>query len=122
MSHYHSALIIEDDLKQANIFKESLSMANFETEIISDGLTASHYLQAATPDLVLLDLHLPRVSGDKILGQIQRAHHLNKTKVIITTADPQMANIIQDDCDLVMIKPISFIQLHELATRLFMEA
>ncbi len=117
----HSALIIEDNKKQAEIFSEALIMADFETEIISDGLSAVQYLRETTPDLVLLDLHLPFISGEKILNQIRSSDHLGDTKIILTTADPQMANLLQDECDLVMIKPISFIQLRDLAKRLFVE-
>ncbi|MBS1250108.1 MAG: Transcriptional activator protein CzcR [Chloroflexi bacterium] len=115
----HAALIIEDDKKQANIFRESLSLANFEVEVITNGSTAMQHLQTASPDLVLLDLHLPFISGEKLLRQIRNTARLEKTKVILTTADPQMANMLQDECDLVMIKPISFLQLQELAPRLF---
>lgn len=115
----YSAFVIEDDKKQAEIFSEALSMADFKTEIIYDGSQAVRDLQKATPDLIVLDLHLPCISGDKILSQIQNSTHLKETKVILATADPQMANILQDKCDLVMIKPISFIQLRDLALGLF---
>ena len=118
----YSALIIEDKDEQANIFKKALNMVNFQAKIISDGASAVKYLQTKTPDLVLLDLHLPYISGAKILQQIRTATHLLNTKVILITADPKMANTLQGQCDFVMIKPVSMIQLRNLLLHVFSES
>jgi DNA-binding response OmpR family regulator len=115
----HTVLIIEDDLKQAEIFSQALELVGFESEIIADGAAAALYLEGAAPDLVLLDLHLPHVMGDKLLEQIRAQEHLKDTRVILATADPLLADTLRDDSDLVLIKPISFNQLCELAERLF---
>ncbi len=114
-----SAIIVEDDAKQAEIFSQALKLAGFEVQIIADGAEALTALATEIPDLVLLDLHLPHVSGEKILEKIRTSSHLNDTKVIITTADAEKAFLLNDASDLVLIKPISFNQLRELAARLF---
>ena len=57
------ALIVEDDIKLATVFAEALRIAEFETEIVLDGQAALNRLAATTPAVVVLDLHLPRVSG-----------------------------------------------------------
>ncbi len=112
------ALIIEDDRKQATIFDQALQMAEFETEIIRDGKAALERLAVTVPVLVVLDLHLPYVSGDDVLRQIRADERLAKTRVILATADPRMAEPLQEESDLVLLKPISFSQLRDLATRL----
>jgi len=112
------ALIIEDEQKLANIFAEALRMAEFETEIVRDGDTALTRLAETNPSLVVLDLHLPHVSGREILQQIRTDERLAQTRVMLATADPLMADTLRDDADLVLIKPISFGQLRDLATRL----
>ena len=112
------ALIIEDDRKQATIFDQALQMAEFETEIIRDGQAALERLAVTVPALVVLDLHLPYVSGDDILRQIRADERLAKTRVILATADPLMVRTLQEESDLVLLKPISFNQLRDLATRL----
>lgn len=112
------ALIIEDDRKQATIFEQALQMAEFETEIIRDGKAALERLAVTVPVLVVLDLHLPYVSGDDVLRQIRADERLAKTRVILATADPRMAGPLQEESDLVLLKPISFSQLRDLATRL----
>ena len=112
------ALIIEDDRQQATIFDQALQMADYETEIIRDGKAALERLPATVPALVVLDLHLPYVSGDDILRRIRADERLAKTKVILATADPLMAEPLQEESNLALLKPISFSQLRDLATRL----
>lgn len=112
------ALIIEDDQEQAGIFARALEVAEFETEIIHNGKAALDRLAAVVPDLVVLDLQLPYVSGDDILHRIRADERLAKTRVMLTTANPLMARSLREESDLVLIKPVSFFQLSELAARL----
>ncbi|MBN1994647.1 MAG: response regulator [Anaerolineae bacterium] len=112
------ALIIEDDEELAIIFAEALRQAEFEPEIIRDGRAALARLAESRPAVVVLDLHLPHVSGKNILQLIRSSHWLTETRVIIATADPITAEMIRPQADLVLLKPISFIQLQLLAARL----
>ncbi|MBN1936573.1 MAG: response regulator [Anaerolineae bacterium] len=112
------ALIIEDDVDLSFIFAESLRAAGFESEIVRDGAVAEKRLAATEPEVVVLDLHLPNVSGEQLLTQIRRDGRLVKTRVILCTADPRMAEPLQEIADLVLIKPIIFSQLRDLASRL----
>lgn len=112
------ALIIEDDIDLATIFAQALRQVGFETEIIVDGTQAQVRLEQTRPDVVVLDLYLPHVSGPDLLYQIRSTEHLADTKVIIATADPRLGETLQDQADLLLIKPISFKQLRDLAKRL----
>lgn len=112
------SLIIEDDKDLAIIFSEALQAAEYETEIIQDGRLALERLADTQPAVVVLDLHLPQISGKKVLDQIRSARHLTATRVILATADPFMAESLREIADLVLIKPISFGQLRDLAARL----
>jgi two-component system cell cycle response regulator DivK len=112
------ALIIEDDAPHANLFSEALQKAGFEIEVIRDGQVAIARLAEITPALVVLDLHLPHVSGEDILKHIRNDARLVKTRIVVASADPQMASMLRDKADLVLIKPISYFQLKELAIRL----
>lgn len=112
------ALIIEDDPPHVNLFTEALQKAKFEVEVIRDGETALKRLAEIVPSLVVLDLHLPHVSGADILDHIRKDARLAKTRVVLASADPQMASMLREKADLVLIKPISYFQLKELAKRL----
>ena len=114
------ALIIEDDEDLASIFAEALRGVGFEVEIIADGQAAQERLKSGTtPFLILLDMHLPHVSGaDLLTNIIRRDARFAKTTIIITTADARMGEAYNEEVDFVMIKPISFVQLRDLTSRL----
>jgi len=109
------ALIVEDNADLSLIFSEALQAAGFETEVALAGDTALARLAVTTPRVVVLDLHLPRVSGMDILHQIRADPRLTGTRVIVATAHPRMADSLRDEADLVLLKPISFSQLRDLA-------
>ncbi len=118
MSRY-AALIIEDDVFQSEIFAKAVEAAGFEpVEVVDDGQAALAYLQTHAPALVVLDLHLPGALGDDILAYIRQAPHLAATRVILATGNPHMADPLQGQSDLVLLKPVSFTQLRDLAMRL----
>lgn len=112
------AVVIEDHEHTATIFAAALTTAGYAAEIISNGAEAMSYLSQADPALIVLDLHLPQVSGDEILRFIREDERLKQTRVILATADPLLADSLSSDANLVLIKPISFDQLCELAKRL----
>ncbi|MCB0034132.1 MAG: response regulator [Anaerolineales bacterium] len=113
------ALIIEDEEMLATIFEQALSMAEYETEVVRDGREAMTRLDNdPVPNVITLDLHLPFVSGEDILDHIRASERLAKTKVIIATADARMGDFLDKKADLVLIKPIRFSQLRDLASRL----
>jgi CheY-like chemotaxis protein len=113
------ALIIEDDEDLANIFAEALRGVGFEVEHVADGKLALGRLKSgAVPFIILLDMHLPHVSGADLLSTIKREEKFAKTTTIITTADARMGDMYSDQVDFVLIKPISFVQLRDLTARL----
>ena len=112
------ALIIEDDPKLAFLFDEALQMAEFETEIVQDGQAALERLAATTPAVVVLDLHLPFLSGSDILAHIRADQRLAQTRIMLATADASKAEHLRSDVDVVLLKPISLHQMSTLAKRL----
>ena len=77
------ALIIEDDIDLSTIFAEALKNATYDTEVIHDGNTALKRLATTTPDVVVLDLHLPGVDGTNILREIRADKRLSETRVLV---------------------------------------
>ena len=112
------SLIIEDDEDLSDIFSQALIAAGFETEIIRNGRLALERLALVTPEVVILDMHLPEVAGSDILKYIRSESRLAMTNVVVTTADAVMAEQVRDQADFVLIKPISFGQLRDLTSRL----
>ena len=123
MSTLPTALIIEDDLYQSEIFSQALTEAGYEICSCTTGQQALDKLAQTQerPYLVVLDMHLPDINGKQILHYIRSSTTLKDTKVILATANPQMAATLHEISDLVLIKPISFSQLKQLALRLHPE-
>ena len=111
-------IIIEDDDALSDIYEEALRSVGFEPEVIANGRIALNRLKEIVPDLILLDLHLPEVNGQAVLQYIKNETRFNKTIVVITTADPILAEKMRGEADFVLLKPIGFLQLRDLATRL----
>jgi DNA-binding response OmpR family regulator len=112
------ALVIEDDFDASVIFAKALEVVGFQTEVIDSGEKALERLKALVPVIVLLDLHLPEVMGTSIIRTIRSDERLKETLVIIASADPRSADLVQDMADLVLIKPTTFSQVRDLAGRL----
>ncbi len=112
------ALIVEDDRDLSTIFADTLHEAGFNVEVARDGRVALIRLAEMVPDVVILDINLPFVSGAEVLMHIRADARMAQTRVIVVTANPQMASMVEDQADLVLIKPVGFAQLFSLAIRL----
>lgn len=112
------ALIIEDERDVAALFRHVIDMAGYRTEVALHGQVAVERLSNSRPDIVILDLILPGVSGVEILEMIRKDQRLNHTKVIVVTAHAHIANGLSVQPDLVLLKPISIDQLTNLIARL----
>jgi len=113
------ALIIEDDEDLANIFAEALRGVGYEVEHVADGKLALERLRGENvPFIVLLDMHLPHVSGGDLLNTIKEDNRFEKSTILITTADARMGDMYREQADFVLIKPISFVQLRDITARL----
>ena len=64
-------LIIDDDIHIGNIIKEALIKEDYQVSRAYSGTEALYVLSASKPDLILLDLMLPGLSGEEVLPQIK---------------------------------------------------
>ena len=112
------ALVIEDDEELSELMADILQMKGLETEVIRDGQDAMNRLDGAVPDIILLDAHLPHVSGKDILNRIRAESRLSRIKVLVATADANVGATMGDKADVVFIKPITLTQLVDMVARL----
>jgi len=86
-----SVLVIDDEPDIALICKLALSLAGFDVEERNSGKAALEYLDATTPDVVLLDLRLPDLSGWEVLDELRASGRLAELKVILFSAHASAA-------------------------------
>ena len=113
------AVIVEDEPHLVDIFGRVLLLVNFQVKKFSTGDAAIEYLSSARPDLLLLDLNLPGVSGIDILRRMETSEQLPEIKVVVVTADIENTRLIDSPVDAVLIKPVGVNQLKEVIFQLF---
>ncbi len=111
------AFVIEDDPVLNDINCVTLN-PYFQVQAYLRGDLAMDALDTTVPNLVILDINLPKISGEHILKKLRAEARFATTKVILTTADNVQAAMLDSEADIVLLKPISTKQLRELAIRI----
>jgi len=110
-----SVLVIEDEPGIAETIALHLQAEGLKVEIVVDGLAALVRLDSPPPDLVLLDLGLPEVSGFRVMNVLRRTPGWERTPVVVATAYnfEEAQEIIRDGIDEFMTKPFDMKDLVE---------
>ena len=112
------ALIVEDNSLLYNLFSRALRDIGYETLVLNDGRKAQDWLKEKVPHLLLLDMHLPYISGKQILEEIHNDKRFADTYIAIVTADARMGMDLADKASFLLNKPVDIKQLQQLAERL----
>ena len=78
-------LIVEDDTFLSQMYATKLEQASYQAEIADDGEKAISKIKEGRPDLVLLDIVLPKKDGYEVLRQIKQDDQLKSIPVILLT-------------------------------------
>lgn len=78
-------LIVEDDISLYNMYAAELTLKGYEVSNIPDGSMAFEGIKTRKPDLVLLDLMLPKKNGLDILQEVKGDDQLKATRVVMLT-------------------------------------
>lgn len=81
----HKIVIIEDDRAINQMYRMKFEAQDFDVRIAYDGQSGIELIKAFAPEIVLLDLQMPEMTGDEVLKSIRQDAELAKTKVIILT-------------------------------------
>lgn len=66
-------VIVEDNVSLADIYKTRLELLGYSCFVAYDGVAALNIIQTELPDLVLLDLMVPKIAGDQILETMRKS-------------------------------------------------
>lgn len=105
------ALIVDDDLALADVVSFTLRRAGFETMLAHDGQAALERWQVGEPDLIILDLNLPKLDG---LAVCRRIRAQDDTPIVILSVRDEDDDIVAGlklGADDYMVKPFSPRQL-----------
>ena len=119
-------LLVEDNPSDVYLTQVAFKRSSAETQIhvVEDGIQAMAFLRqegpyasAPRPDLVLLDLNLPRKHGHKVLREIKEDPDLKGIPVIILTTSTAEADInlcYEDHANCYIAKPVDFDQFEKV--------
>jgi len=82
-------LVVEDDAALARVLRDNLTFDGFDVQCVTDGNAALQVVRDFAPDLVVLDLMLPGMSGFELCGLLRQR---GRTPIIILTARGQKAD------------------------------
>lgn len=85
MSAMKKILIIEDDPFLSEMYTAKLTQSGFNVEVAYDGKEGLIKARTVKPDLILLDVVLPKMDGYEVLEEIKKDVNLRKTPVIFLT-------------------------------------
>lgn len=117
-------LIVEDNVRAAEILRQIFLILGYEIQVAHDGEEGERYLELYHPDLVILDVNMPKRNGYQVCRDIKADPATAGTPVILLTA----RNLKEDvawgfDCgaDAYMCKPYEPKTLEETVARLIRE-
>lgn len=88
-------LIVEDDQIVANVYRNKLAVEGYNTEVAFDGEAGLKVLQSFRPDLVILDLMLPGMTGVDLIKLIRGEPEFAKVPVVVFS-NTYLSNLIQE--------------------------
>lgn len=105
----YRVLIVEDDRSQALFAERILTGAGLAVQVVSDANEVMTALQAFNPDLVLMDLHMPELSGLQLTGMIRADARFLHTPIVFLTGDPdpeRQFEVLESGADDYLTKPV----------------
>ena len=125
-----SVLLVEDDPGDVMIAREALAAGRLSTDlhVVTDGVEAMSYLHrgegyadATRPDLILLDLNLPRKSGHEVLAEVKEDPELRRIPVVVLTTSQAQEDVAKSydlHASVHVSKPVDFDQFTEVVRQI----
>lgn len=113
-------LIVEDNLLNMKLFSDLLQSRGYKTIEAKDGSDVLHLVREYKPDLILMDIQLPGLSGLEVTGMLKAENDLRDIPVIAVTAfamKDDERKILEGGCDGYIAKPIAVADFLETIDR-----
>jgi two-component system, OmpR family, response regulator VanR len=85
-------LVADDDPVVREVWAEALSQAGYHTVQARDGREALRLMPKILPDLMILDLRMPGLSGNEVLQQLRERSDLSRIPVLVSSGFPDEAH------------------------------
>ncbi len=103
-------LVIEDDSLNTALFKDILTARGYALLVATTGPKALECLEIERPDLIIMDIVIPEISGMELIKMLKGDENLAPIPIVAVTslpADPYKDQIMAAGCDAYVAKPLS---------------
>jgi CheY-like chemotaxis protein len=123
-------LLIEDNPGDVRLTQEAFKEGKltYQMDVVMDGVEAIHFLRrrppyenAATPDIILLDLNLPKKDGREVLAEIKADENLRRIPVIVLTTSNAEQDILKSydlHVNCYINKPVDFDRFFDIIQKI----
>lgn len=109
-----SVLIVDDNIDLRTIFEWVFQQHGFEIHTASDGKQAIDHLRHNAPDVIILDINMPEVSGLEVASMVRSSRMHDNTRIIFVTGNHMHHTSPEVQlADLFLVKPV---EIHDLVT------
>ena len=95
MAASHRLLLIEDDTFLAGMYVTKLTMENFQVDLANDGKSGLEKVKKMKPDLILLDVLLPKMNGFDVLKSLKEDPTTRDIPVVLLTNLGQKSDVMK---------------------------
>lgn len=88
-------LVVDDSPQKRELLSRKLKKVGHTVNVVEDGMKALEYLRESTPDIILLDLFMPEMNGDKVLQIIKKNERLKEIPVLVISSSSDMDNVVK---------------------------
>src|SRR5688572_12447030 len=117
MVRQRSILIVEDDHELRRMFRHALSVEGYAVSETADGINALRFVELLRPDMIILDLGLPLLSGIDVQREIAAHAQTRNILVVVVTGSAAALDDLGVTC--VLRKPISPDHLIDVVAKCF---
>lgn len=123
-------LVVDDDPGDVLMIEEALADSEIEKviDVVSDGQEAMEFLrregrhtEARRPDVILLDLNMPRMDGRQVLGEVKQDEDLRTIPIVVLTtsnADTDIVGSYTLQANAYVTKPIDLDDFNDVVRRI----
>jgi CheY-like chemotaxis protein len=115
-----AVLIVEDDPELRTLYRTALSLAGYSVVAVADGIEALRRIEADPPDIMVLDMALPRLGGRDVSIEVGSHAETSAIPIVVVTGDARGLNTSDFAC--VLQKPIDLDTLVRTVERCLRDA
>ena len=117
-----TVLIVDDNIKNLDLFKDFVESWGYETVTAQQGKDAISLAERYLPDIILLDVMLPGMSGYEVCRELKentKTQHIPVVMITVLNDIADRIHVFKQGADQFLVKPVDYNELHAILDSLF---